>query len=175
MCLHSSLDHEFHETCLSFTFIVLVNSHQRRKQTRNCVCFHLWCELTLALWCHIIIWSLFFMKLNVAEWQVSWNSCFLWIPRPKSRQPWSLQLLPFFLWNLSPDLWPQGAPQGHVVPSTDRTWSPALTLPERGTMPCLFVPLARHYGIAPLHHGISSLHTFSLGRRWNARFLQEIK
>ena len=22
-------------------------------------CFHLWCELTLALWCHSIIWSLF--------------------------------------------------------------------------------------------------------------------
>ena len=30
--------HGFHETCHSVTFIVLVNSH-------------LWCELTLALWC----------------------------------------------------------------------------------------------------------------------------
>ena len=40
---------EFHETCHSFTFIVLVNSHQRWKQTRFRVCFHLWCELTLAL------------------------------------------------------------------------------------------------------------------------------
>ena len=26
---------------------VMVNSHQRWKQTRNRVCFHLWCELTL--------------------------------------------------------------------------------------------------------------------------------
>ena len=50
---------EFHETCHSVTFIVLVNLHQRWKQTRNRVCFHLWCELTLALWCHSIIWSLF--------------------------------------------------------------------------------------------------------------------
>ena len=41
--------HEFHESCHSFTFIVLVNSHQRWKQTRNRVCFHHWCELTLAL------------------------------------------------------------------------------------------------------------------------------
>ena len=38
--------HEFHETRHSVTFVVLVNSHQR-------------CELTLALWCHSIIWSLF--------------------------------------------------------------------------------------------------------------------
>ena len=51
--------HEFHETCHSVTCIVLVNSHQRWKQTRYCVCFHLWCELTLALWCHSIIWSRF--------------------------------------------------------------------------------------------------------------------
>ena len=36
-----------------------VNSYQRWKQTRNRVCFHLWCELTLALWCHSIVWSLF--------------------------------------------------------------------------------------------------------------------
>ena len=50
---------EFHETCHSVTFIVLVNSHQRWKQTRNRVCFLLWCELTLALWCHSIAWSLF--------------------------------------------------------------------------------------------------------------------
>ena len=42
--------HEFHETCHSVTLIVLVNSHQRWKQTWNHVCFHLWCELTLALW-----------------------------------------------------------------------------------------------------------------------------
>ena len=37
-----------------------VNSHQRWKQTRFRVCFHLWCELTITM--------------NVAEWQVSWNS-----------------------------------------------------------------------------------------------------
>ena len=43
----------------SVTFIVLVTSHQGWKQTRNCVCFHLWSELTLALWCHSIVWSLF--------------------------------------------------------------------------------------------------------------------
>ena len=42
------LFHEFHEICHSVTFIVIVNSHQRWKQTRNRVCFHLWCELTLA-------------------------------------------------------------------------------------------------------------------------------
>ena len=42
--------HDFHETCYSVTFIVLVKSHQRGKQTRNHVCFHLWCELTLLLW-----------------------------------------------------------------------------------------------------------------------------
>ena len=46
--------HEFHETCHSITFIVLVNSHQRWKQMRNCVCFHLRYELTLA-WCHSIV------------------------------------------------------------------------------------------------------------------------
>ena len=39
--------------------IVLVNSHQRWKQTRSGVCFHLWCELTLTLWCPSIVWSLF--------------------------------------------------------------------------------------------------------------------
>ena len=50
------------------------SSHQRWKQMRNRVCFHFWCELTLALWCHSIVWSLFFMKWNVTEWQVSWNS-----------------------------------------------------------------------------------------------------
>ena len=55
-------EHEFHETCHSVTFIVVVNSHQRWKQTRNRVCFHLWCELTLALWCHSIVWSLLSWK-----------------------------------------------------------------------------------------------------------------
>ena len=41
-----------------------VNSHQRWKQTRFRVCFHLWCELT--------------STMNVTEWQVSWNSCVAW-------------------------------------------------------------------------------------------------
>ena len=40
-----------------------VNSHQRWKQTRNRVCFHLWCELT--------------STVKVTEWQVSWNSYWL--------------------------------------------------------------------------------------------------
>ena len=48
------ISNEFHETCHFVTFIVLVNSHHRWKQTRN----RLWCELTLALRCHRIIWSL---------------------------------------------------------------------------------------------------------------------
>ena len=39
-----------------------VNSHQRWKQTRFRVCFHLWCELT--------------SKINVTEWQVPWSSWF---------------------------------------------------------------------------------------------------
>ena len=55
--------HEFHETCQSVIFIVLVNSHQRWKQTRNRVCFHLWCELTLALWSHSIV-GVFFHKIK---------------------------------------------------------------------------------------------------------------
>ena len=51
--------HDFQETCHSVTFIVLVNSHQRWKQTQKRICFHLWSELTLALWCYSIVWSLF--------------------------------------------------------------------------------------------------------------------
>ena len=39
-----------------------VNSHQRWKQTRFRVCFHLWCELT--------------STMNVTKWQVSWNSLY---------------------------------------------------------------------------------------------------
>ena len=39
-----------------------VNSHQRWKQMRFRVCFHLWCELTTSM--------------NVTESQVSWNSWF---------------------------------------------------------------------------------------------------
>ena len=66
--------HEFHETYHSITFYFMkkrlqtmlwhhyarVNSHQRWKQTRFRVCFHLWCELT--------------STMKVTEWQVSWNS-----------------------------------------------------------------------------------------------------
>ena len=52
--------YEFHKNCHSVTFIVLVNSHQRWKQTRFCISFHLWFELT--------------STLNLMEWQVSWNS-----------------------------------------------------------------------------------------------------
>ena len=63
--------HEFHETCHSITFIVLVNSHQTCKQTRDRVCLHLWCELNLAGSLGVFF---FFMKENVTEWQVSWNS-----------------------------------------------------------------------------------------------------
>ena len=37
-----------------------VNSHQRWKQMRFCVCFHLWCELTITM--------------NETEWQVPRNS-----------------------------------------------------------------------------------------------------
>ena len=37
-----------------------VNSHQRWKQTRFRVYFHLWCELT--------------NRMNVTEWPISWNS-----------------------------------------------------------------------------------------------------
>ena len=69
--------HEFHETCHSVTFIVLVNSHQKWKQTRNRVCFHLWCELTLALWCHSIVWSLFsWNKMTILVEFLSWVALF---------------------------------------------------------------------------------------------------
>ena len=44
-----------------------VNSHQSWKQTRFCVCFHLWCELN--------------STMNVTEWQVSWNSWIVLIER----------------------------------------------------------------------------------------------
>ena len=40
-----------------------VNSHQSWKQTRFRVCFLLWCELTITM--------------NVTEWQISWNSCYV--------------------------------------------------------------------------------------------------
>ena len=67
--------HEFHENGHSVTFNFMkkrlqtmlwhhntkVNSHQRWKQTRFRICFHLWCEVT--------------STINVTELQVSWNSC----------------------------------------------------------------------------------------------------
>ena len=56
--------HEFHETChetclqtMLWHYNARVNSHQRWKQTRFRVCFHLWCELT--------------STMNVTDWQVS--------------------------------------------------------------------------------------------------------
>ena len=78
---HPSPIYGFHETCHSVTFIVLVNSHQRGKQTRNHVCFHLWCELTMALRCRIIAWSLFLeMKYNgitnFMEFMLWWSNRF---------------------------------------------------------------------------------------------------
>ena len=55
--------HEFHKTChetclqtMLWHYNARVNSHQRWKQTRFRVCFHLWCELT--------------STMNVPEWQV---------------------------------------------------------------------------------------------------------
>ena len=45
---------------LSFRYVPCTGQFTpKMKQTRNRVCFHLWCELTLALWCHSIVWSLF--------------------------------------------------------------------------------------------------------------------
>ena len=44
---------------------IRVNSHQRLKQTRFRVCFHLWCKLT--------------STMNVTERQVSWNSWYAWL------------------------------------------------------------------------------------------------
>ena len=45
-----------------------VNSHQRWKQTRFRVCFHLWCELT--------------STMNITEWQVSWISWYVSVALP---------------------------------------------------------------------------------------------
>ena len=51
--------HEFHETGHSVTSHCTGQFTPKMKETRNRVCFHLWCELTLALWCCSIVWSLF--------------------------------------------------------------------------------------------------------------------
>ena len=54
-------NHEFQLQTMLWHLNARVNSHQRWKQTRFRVCFHLWCELT--------------STINATEWQVSWNSC----------------------------------------------------------------------------------------------------
>ena len=58
-----------------------VNSHQRWKQTRFRICFHLWCELT--------------NTMNVTEWQVSWYSCYPLID--EDIFPWSRSSFKFKL------------------------------------------------------------------------------
>ena len=55
-----------------------VNSHQRWKQMRFRVCFHLWCELT--------------STINVPEWQVSWNSWY------KTKAKFQFRFLYTFEW-----------------------------------------------------------------------------
>ena len=86
--------HEFHETCHSVTYYFMikdsktmlwhhnarVNSHQRWKQTRFRVCFHLWCELT--------------STMNGMEWQVSWNS---WVDQGGAENTWFEGLVLQFL------------------------------------------------------------------------------
>ena len=73
--------HEFQETCHFVTLIVVVNSHQRWKQTRNRFCFHLWCELTLALWSHNIIWSISNKCNNVLLYKLFWSSFSWYFPQ----------------------------------------------------------------------------------------------
>ena len=53
-----------------------VNSHQRWKQKRFHVCFHLWCELT--------------SKMNETEWQVSWNSCYMSFWEKNIKTSWDI-------------------------------------------------------------------------------------
>ena len=70
--------HEFHQKRLQTMLWrnkARVNPHQRWKQTRFCICFHLWCELT--------------STMNVTEWQVSWNS---W---PNSHKTWHPSVIVF--------------------------------------------------------------------------------
>ena len=88
--------HEFHENHHSVTSYFIqkklqtmlwhhnarVNSHQRWKQTRFRVCFHLWCEFT--------------STMSVTEWQGSWNSCnacWVWILWQLNQMPeiWTWQ------------------------------------------------------------------------------------
>ena len=58
-----------------------VNSHQ----VRFCVCFHLWCELTLALWCHSIVWSQKFHGIH--DFLSSHLSLSSWLLSPSSWRP----------------------------------------------------------------------------------------
>ena len=63
--------HEFHETCHFITFYFLKKKDSKRccdttmpesihnKDESKRGCASLWCELTVALWCHSIVWSLF--------------------------------------------------------------------------------------------------------------------
>ena len=58
---------------LSFRYIHCTGQFTpKMKQTRNYVCFHLWCELTLVLWCYRIVWSLFFH-----EWKCNGMTSFM--------------------------------------------------------------------------------------------------
>ena len=61
--LHAHIQHEFHETCHSITFIVLVSGQFTPKMKANAVLclLYLRCELT--------------RTMIVKEWQISWNSC----------------------------------------------------------------------------------------------------
>ena len=68
-----------------------VNSHQRWKQTRFRVCFHLWCELT--------------STMNVTIWQASYNSCTFFVyttwpqslPIPARANTWATRASWFYL------------------------------------------------------------------------------
>ena len=60
----------------SLYWSIHTKDESKSDQTRNRVCFHLWCELTLVLWCHSIVWGLFSWKKKLMEWEVSWNSSY---------------------------------------------------------------------------------------------------
>ena len=61
LSFHYILFHEKRLQMMVWHLNARVNAHQRWKQMRFRICFHLWCELTITM--------------NVTEWQVSWNSC----------------------------------------------------------------------------------------------------
>ena len=42
--------------CSSF----LIELSKLHTAIHHCTCLHFWCELTQALWCNSIVWSLFF-------------------------------------------------------------------------------------------------------------------